>query len=73
MLNNAREKFPNLKSMDIEYFTFHREVEEHQEEEMANVLEEYINYAVPRQKFNAGGGGMLGKERDFWMGLTLKN
>ena len=39
-LEKAKQKFPMLKSMDIEYFTFHRELEEHHEEEMANVLGE---------------------------------
>lgn len=66
----VKEKFPGLQSMDIEYFTFHRQLEEHHEEEMANVLGEHINDPVAREKFKTGAVGMLDKERDFWLGLS---
>ena len=65
-------KFPNLRSMDIEYFTFHRELEEHHEEEMANVLGEHINDRVAREKFTKGASGMLDSEKEFWEGLSVR-
>jgi pyrroloquinoline-quinone synthase len=70
-LQRAREKFPDLKNMDIEYFTFHRELEEHHEEEMANVLGVHINDPVAREKFMRGAMGILDSERIFWEGLSL--
>ena len=71
-LEKARMKFPNLRSMDIEYFTFHRELEEHHEEEMANVLGEHINDRVAREKFTKGASGMLDSEKEFWEGLSVR-
>ena len=71
-LEKARLKFPSLRSMDIEYFTFHRELEEHHEEEMANVLGEHINDRVAREKFTKGASGMLDSEKEFWEGLSVR-
>ncbi|MGC8645434.1 MAG: TenA family transcriptional regulator [Thermoplasmata archaeon] len=72
-LQKAREKFPDLRNMEIEYFTFHRELEEHHEEEMANVLGVHINDPVARKKFFLGAKGMLDSERIFWEGLSLRS
>ncbi|MEM3318439.1 MAG: iron-containing redox enzyme family protein [Thermoplasmatales archaeon] len=72
-LQKAREKFENLKNMDIEYFTFHRQLEEHHEEEMANVLGVHINDPVAREKFLEGARGMLDSETIFWEGLSLRD
>ncbi len=72
-LVKAREKFPQLRSMDTEYFKFHRELEEHHEEEMANVLGEHVNDQVAKRKFKDGANGMLNYERDFWLGLSMRN
>jgi pyrroloquinoline-quinone synthase len=70
-LDRAKQKFPVLKDMDIEYFTFHRELEEHHEEEMANVLGEHIDDPAARTKFTKGATGMLDYERAFWEGLAI--
>jgi pyrroloquinoline-quinone synthase len=70
-LRIMKEKYSELKGMDIDYFTFHRELEEHHEEEMANVLGEHIDDPVAREKFKNGANGILDKEKDFWLGLSM--
>ncbi|MEM0141564.1 MAG: iron-containing redox enzyme family protein [Thermoplasmatales archaeon] len=71
-LEKAKDKFQDLRNMDMEYFIFHRQLEEHHEEEMANVLGVHINDPVARGKFMEGAKGMLDSERIFWEGLSMR-
>ncbi len=63
-------KHPEYKGMDIKYFTFHRELEEHHEEAMENVLGTHANDPVAREKFMRGANGILNLEEKFWLGLS---
>lgn len=64
------EKHPEYKKMDIKYFTFHRELEEHHEEAMENVLGTHASDPVAREKFMIGAKGILDLEEKFWLGLS---
>ncbi len=64
------EKHPEYKNMDIRYFTFHRELEEHHEEAMEDVLGQHKNDPVAREKFMKGAEGILDLEQKFWLGLS---
>ncbi len=65
-----KQKHPEYKSMDIKYFTFHRELEEHHEEAMENVLGTHANDPEAREKFMTGANGILDLEEKFWLGLS---
>lgn len=64
------EKHPEYSKMDIKYFTFHRELEEHHEEAMENVLGTHASDPVAREKFMKGANGILDLEKGFWTGLS---
>ena len=64
------EKHPEYKEMNIKYFTFHRELEEHHEEAMENVLGTHASDPVAREKFMVGAKGILDLEEKFWLGLS---
>ncbi len=55
---------------DIEYFTFHRELEIHHEEAMEDVLGEHKEDPVARENFMKGINGILDLETAFWNGLS---
>ncbi len=68
------EKHPEMKQkVDIEYFTFHRELEEHHEEAMEDVLGAHKSEPDAREKFIKGAKGILDLEEKFWIGLSDKN
>ena len=67
------KKHPEYASMDIEYFTFHRELEEHHEEAMEDVLGGHKDDPVAQKKFRTGADGILKLEEKFWLGLADKN
>ncbi len=69
-LRMVASKFPEFRGMEIEYFTFHRELEEHHEEAMENVLGEHINDPEARRKFEQGAKAILDLEEKFWLGLA---
>ncbi|GGM78261.1 hypothetical protein GCM10007108_15520 [Thermogymnomonas acidicola] len=69
-LRKWKERGGRYANMDIEYFTFHRELEEHHEEAMENVLGQHVNDPVARAKFRAGADGILKLEEAFWLGLA---
>ena len=56
-----------------EYFTFHRELEEHHEEAMEDVLGGHKDDPVTQKKFRLGADGILKLEEKFWLGLADKN
>lgn len=64
------KQHPEYSNMDIKYFTFHRELEEHHEEAMENVLGTHKSDPVAREKFMKGAKGMLDLEEKFWIGLS---
>ncbi|HLH85563.1 MAG TPA: iron-containing redox enzyme family protein [Thermoplasmataceae archaeon] len=66
------QKHPEFSKVDIRYFTFHRELEEHHEEAMENVLGAHKNDPVAREKFLKGAKGILDLEEKFWLGLADK-
>ncbi len=68
-----REKYPKYKNADIEYFTFHRELEEHHEEAMEDVLGTHKKEPTARENFLKGAEGILKLENKFWLGLSDKN
>ena len=61
---------PEYSSMDIRYFTFHRELEEHHEEAMENVLGQHSDDPTARKEFMEGAKGILDLEEKFWLGLS---
>ncbi|MEM3676275.1 MAG: iron-containing redox enzyme family protein, partial [Thermoplasmataceae archaeon] len=63
-------KHPEFSKADIRYFTFHRELEEHHEEAMENVLGTHKEDPVAREKFLKGAKGILDLEEKFWLGLS---
>ncbi len=63
------KKFANA---DIEYFTFHRELEIHHEEAMEDVLGTHKEDPVARENFMKGIDGILNLEEGFWLGLSDK-
>lgn len=65
-----RKKHPEYGRMNIDYFTFHRELEEHHEEAMQNVLGVHKNDPEAREKFLIGAKGILDLEERFWLGLA---
>jgi len=67
------EKHPEYSNMDIKYFTFHRELEEHHEEAMENVLGAHANDPAARKMFLSGADGILNLEEKFWLGIADKN
>ena len=68
------EKHPEMKQkVDIEYFTFHRELEEHHEEAMEDVLGAHKSEPEAREKFIMGARGILDLEEKFWLGLSDAN
>ena len=67
------KKHPEYAGMDIEYFTFHRELEEHHEEAMEDVLGGHKDDPVAQKKFRTGADGILKLEEKFWLGLADKN
>lgn len=67
------QKHPEYSKMDIKYFTFHRELEEHHEEAMENVLGAHASDPVARERFLKGADGILNLEEKFWLGLADKN
>lgn len=64
------KEHPEYASMDIKYFTFHRELEEHHEEAMENVLGTHKNDPLAREEFMKGAKGILDLEEKFWIGLS---
>ncbi|MHB1440186.1 MAG: TenA family transcriptional regulator [Cuniculiplasma sp.] len=68
-----KEKHPEFKNIDIEYFTFHRELEEHHEEAMEDVLGTHKSDPVARESFFKGAKGILDLEKQFWLGLSDKH
>ncbi|MCL4315157.1 MAG: iron-containing redox enzyme family protein [Candidatus Thermoplasmatota archaeon] len=71
-LEAYRKKNPKYRNMDIEYFTFHRELEIHHEEAMADVLGAHKNDPVARERFRSGADGILNLEEKFWLGLSSR-
>ncbi|QRF74928.1 Pyrroloquinoline quinone (Coenzyme PQQ) biosynthesis protein C [Thermoplasmatales archaeon] len=67
------KKHPEYAGMDIEYFTFHRELEEHHEEAMEDVLGGHKDDPTAQKKFRIGADGILKLEEKFWLGLEDKN
>lgn len=66
------KKNPKFSKMDIEYFTFHRELEIHHEEAMEDVLGTHKNNPEAQKKFISGADGILNLEKKFWLGLSDK-
>lgn len=64
-----RQSFP---SMDIEYFTFHRELEERHEDAMETALSLYENDPSIQKSFQAGAKKVLDRLEGFWMGLNAR-
>lgn len=60
---------PKFSGADIEYFTFHRELEIHHEEAMEDVLGTHKNNPAARDNFMKGIDGILDMETQFWLGL----
>lgn len=61
---------PKYSGADIDYFTFHRELEIHHEEAMENVLGGHKDDQSVQKSFLKGIDGILNLERDFWIGLS---
>lgn len=61
---------PEYARMDIEYFTFHRALEEKHEEAMEDVLGSHKSDPDAREKFQVGASGILDLEEKFWKGLS---
>ena len=68
-----KNKYPKYKNADIEYFTFHRELEEHHEEAMEDVLGTHKKDPKARENFFKGAEGILTLENKFWLGLGTKS
>ena len=66
------KKNPKYAKADIEYFTFHRELEIHHEEAMEDVLGTHKDDLDVRDIFMTGIDGILKLETDFWLGLADK-
>ena len=64
------KKYPEFSKADIEYFTFHRELESHHEEAMEDVLGTHKSDPEAREKFVKGAKGILDLEEKFWLGLS---
>lgn len=62
-------KHPEYAEMDLEYFKFHRNLEEKHEEAMENVLGSHKDDLLSRDKFLAGAKAILDLEERFWIGL----
>lgn len=60
---------PKYDGVDLEYFTFHRALEEKHEEAMEDVLGKHKDDPVARDKFLTGAKGILDLEEQFWLGL----
>ncbi|HKJ96957.1 MAG TPA: iron-containing redox enzyme family protein [Thermoplasmataceae archaeon] len=60
---------PDYSGMDLEYFTFHRALEEKHEEAMEDVLGKHKDDGSAREKFITGARGILDLEEKFWIGL----
>lgn len=56
--------------IDLDYFTFHRALEEKHEEAMEDVLGMHKDDPVARDKFQKGARGILDLEEKFWIGLS---
>lgn len=69
-LQLCRMKMPKYSSMDIDYFTFHRELEIHHEEAMEDVLGTHKEDPEARKNFRIGANGILDLETEFWNGLS---
>ncbi len=65
-----KKKHPEYVGMDLKYFTFHREIEEHHENAMENVLGVHRDDPDAREKFFRGADGILKLEEQFWLGLS---
>lgn len=65
-----RSRNSKYREMNIEYFTFHRELEIHHEEAMEDVLGTHKNNPTAREKFILGADDILNLETDFWNGLS---
>lgn len=63
---------PDYSGMDLEYFTFHRALEEKHEEAMEDVLGTHKDDPVAREKFLTGAKGILDLEESFWLGLSAQ-
>lgn len=61
---------PELKDMDIKYFTFHRELEESHEDSMEEALAQSSELAVDSLKY--GVDTMLNYLQRMWMGLEKR-
>ncbi|MCL4350522.1 MAG: iron-containing redox enzyme family protein [Candidatus Thermoplasmatota archaeon] len=67
------KKNPEMKErVDIEYFTFHRELEAHHEEAMEDVLGTHKSDPEAREKFMQGAKEILDLEEKFWLGLATQ-
>ena len=64
------ERHPQYSKMDIRYFTFHRELEQHHEEAMENILGTHKDNPEAREKFMKGANGILSLEEKFWLCLS---
>ncbi|MHB8361721.1 MAG: TenA family transcriptional regulator [Thermoplasmataceae archaeon] len=63
---------PKYSNADIEYFTFHRALEEQHEAAMEDVLGTHKKDPTARENFFKGAQGMLDLEEKFWLGLSDK-
>ncbi len=73
ILSGFKEFLPKhreFENADIEYFTFHRELESHHEEAMEDVLGTHKSDPEAREKFMQGAKGILDLEEKFWLGLS---
>ncbi len=71
-LEIIRKNWKGYEKMDIEYFTFHRELEIHHEEAMEDVLGEHKYDEKARINFFAGAKEILDYEERFWLGLAIR-
>lgn len=71
-LTFIKSHWEGFENMDIEYFTFHRELEIHHEEAMEDVLGEHKYDDKARANFYKGAKEILDYEEKFWVGLALR-
>ena len=64
------KKHPKYSKADIEYFTFHRALEDQHEAAMEDVLGTHKSEEKARENFFKGAQGILDLEEKFWLGLS---
>ncbi len=69
-LNILKKK--SFPSMDLEYFTFHRELEEQHEDAMETALSLYEKDPSIQRSFRSGASKVLDVLEGFWMGLEAR-